>query len=75
MNQGNRGDEMRREYDFSGGVRGKYYARYTATVRVTVTPSPFVVTITAGAPAGVQGVNRAIIAPPVQSPIVQIGGR
>lgn len=27
-NEGQPGDEMRAEYDFSKGVRGKYYRRY-----------------------------------------------
>ena len=29
-------DEMRPEYDFSGGVRGKYFARYKANSNVVV---------------------------------------
>lgn len=29
-------DEMREEYDFSGGVRGKYAARYAAGTNVVV---------------------------------------
>ncbi len=29
-------DEMRAEYDFSGGVRGKYAARYAAGTNVVV---------------------------------------
>ncbi len=28
--------EMRSEYDFSGGVRGKYYRRYIASTNVVV---------------------------------------
>ena len=29
-------DDMRPEYDFSGGVRGKYYERYKASSNVVV---------------------------------------
>jgi len=43
--------------------------------KVTVTPAPFLVTITASAPAGVKGVSRTIVVPPVQSPRIEIGGR
>lgn len=76
MNQENDKDRMREEYDFTGAERGKYYLRATsATARLTVTPSPFVMTITAGAPAGVKGVSRTIITPPAQSPKVEIGDR
>ncbi len=41
--------------------------------KVTVQPAPFVVAITAAAPAGVKGVSRTIVTPPAQSPKVQIG--
>ena len=30
------GDEMRDEYDFSGGVRGKYFERYKASSNIVV---------------------------------------
>jgi hypothetical protein len=30
------GDEMRAEYDFSGGVRGKYFERYKAGSNIVV---------------------------------------
>ena len=30
------GDDLRREYDFSGGVRGKHAARYAAGTNVVV---------------------------------------
>jgi hypothetical protein len=30
------GDEMRSEYDFSGGVRGKYYEAYQQSTNVIV---------------------------------------
>ncbi len=43
--------------------------------KVIVEPNPFVVTISAGAPAGVKGVSLTIVIPPAQSPKVQIGGR
>ncbi len=43
--------------------------------RVTIQPTPFVVTISAGAPMGVKGLSRTIVTPPVQSPKVQIGCR
>ena len=29
-------DEMRKEYDFTGGIRGKYAERYTADTNVVV---------------------------------------
>lgn len=32
-------DEMRSEYDFSGGVRGKYYEAYTRSGNVVVLDS------------------------------------
>lgn len=44
-----------------------------STPTVTVQASPFVVTITAGVPAGVKGISRTIVTPPAPSPVVQIG--
>ena len=41
MSQESSGDEMRDEYDFRGGVRGKYHAGYSAKVLVTVIPNPW----------------------------------
>lgn len=37
-NKPDEADEMRAEYDFSGGVRGKYAARYDQQLGVIVVP-------------------------------------
>jgi hypothetical protein len=42
-------------------------------LNVTVRPSPFVLKMTAGAPAKIPSVTRLLYAPPVQSPKVQVG--
>lgn len=42
---------------------------------MTVSPNPFVVTNSGAAQTGVTGVSRTIVAPPAQSPKVQIGSR
>ena len=36
MRHKGKGSEMRAEYDFSGGVRGKYYKRYSESSNVVV---------------------------------------
>ena len=41
-------DKMRPEYDFSGGVRGKYYERYQTRYKITIT-SDLVATSTSSA--------------------------
>ena len=41
--------------------------------KVTIQPTPFVMTNTAGVPAGVKGISRTIVTPPAPSPVVQIG--
>lgn len=53
-------DDMREEYDFSGGVRGKYfdqYWRWRARVgpRIVIAESPFVMPITTANALGDEG--------------------
>jgi len=48
-------DEMRTEYDFSGGVRGKYFERYKASSNIVVL-DPDVSSVFPNAPA----VNEAL---------------
>lgn len=47
----------------------------TREPHVTVSPSPFVVTNSGASQTGVTGVSRTIVAPPAQSPKIQIGSR
>lgn len=44
MSQGNSGDEIRPEIDFSGGTRGKYLARYQRWTGLTTATGPIPVT-------------------------------
>jgi hypothetical protein len=41
---------MRPEYDIRGGVRGKYFEQYTASIAITFEGSRFVANSTASAP-------------------------
>jgi len=65
--------EMRSEYDFRGGERGKYFERYTraATVSVTFEESTLIARSTASAPS-VGNITRAAMYPPAYpSPKIQ----
>lgn len=70
-NSGGSGDEMRAEYDISGGVRGKYLERYQ-TSRVNVMPSSLVITTNAGSPTG-QSFSRSFVMPVHIGPKIQVG--
>jgi hypothetical protein len=69
-------DEMKPEYDFRGGVRGKYYERYHAErnrVVVVIEDSPFIAWSTAGS-AQSGGISYTLQSPALRpSPTVQIG--
>jgi hypothetical protein len=66
---------MEPEYDIRGGVRGKYFQKYheSAGASVVIRSSAALIEITAGAPPGLQGINRSLLVRPVPSPEVQIG--
>jgi len=69
-------DEMRPEYDFRGGVRGKYFARYQSEhtrVVVLVDASPFIATTTSSSP-DLGGLTWSPTYPTLQpSPTIQVG--
>jgi len=77
MNQENKErDDMRPEYDFRGGVRGKYFERYhaeRARVRVVIDDSPFIASSTGGSMqlGGVTYMPQSLA--PQPSPTVQVG--
>lgn len=76
--EGDERQEMRPEYNISGGVRGKYLNRYrqgtSITAGLTFEESPFIAKSTASAPS-VGTITRAVSYPPLHpSPKIQIGG-
>lgn len=88
MNQENRNpDEMRAEYDFRGGVRGKYLERYRQGTHIVITvnfeESKFVAKSTSSARDDEAAFSAQMLdvitrpasyPPPYPSPKVQLGG-
>ncbi len=73
MSQESDRDEMRPEYDFRGGVRGKYFDPARARVRVTIRDMWL---IAPGGNAGVQDVERVTFTwaePYLTIPRLQVG--
>ena len=67
--------DMRPEYDISGGVRGKYLERYREATNTGITfeESPLIIASTASTPL-VGSITRAAVYPPAYpSPKIQVG--
>jgi len=74
MNQDNDEDEMRPEYDISGGIRGKYFRRYTES-RFRLDAAPWALgAVTESTGAWATGNMIAVAAEPLyRAPRIEIG--